>query len=133
MYNLDNKIKSVLYCFNSIPIYYIIFFIFIIIILVIFKNLLLILSNCFYIVSRNDYEDSALMSFYQISYLWYSAVGVFSVIIIGMLVSLVTGLQDVRKLNPKALSPLIHWIKPILPEGDLIGTEFVSNNGSILV
>ncbi|RXG68829.1 hypothetical protein Avbf_09996 [Armadillidium vulgare] len=75
-------------------------------------------------ILENDYEDSALMSFYQISYLWYSAVGVFSVIIIGMLVSLVTGLQDVRKLNPKALSPLIHWIKPILPEGDLIGTEF---------
>ncbi|KAB7501272.1 Sodium-coupled monocarboxylate transporter 1 [Armadillidium nasatum] len=75
-------------------------------------------------ILENDYEDSVLLSFYQVSYLWYSAIGVFSVIIIGMLVSLVTGLQDVRKLNPKALSPLIHWIKPILPEGDLIGTEF---------
>ena len=63
---------------------------------------------------------------YRISYLWFSAIGCFTVIIVGLLVSFLTGRQDVKKLNPKTISPAVFWLQKFIPGADQIGAEFVS-------
>ncbi|CAL4162038.1 unnamed protein product, partial [Meganyctiphanes norvegica] len=50
-------------------------------------------------------EQSDPLALYRLSYMWYSTTGCFIVIIIGMIVSFITGLQDVSELSPLLLSP----------------------------
>ncbi|XP_046639502.1 sodium-coupled monocarboxylate transporter 1-like [Daphnia pulicaria] len=55
------------------------------------------------------------LSIYHLSYMWYSTVGCFTVIIVGLIVSAITGLQDPRKLNPGLIcntGETIYWFLP---------------------
>lgn len=55
------------------------------------------------------------LAIYQLSYMWYSAVGCFTVVIVGMIVSAITGFQDPRKLNPGLVcntGDTIYWFLP---------------------
>ncbi|CAG0923130.1 unnamed protein product [Notodromas monacha] len=58
-----------------------------------------------------------LLELYGISYMWYAAIGCFTVIIVGMLVSLVTTLQDTSQLDPRVISPVMLKIMGRMPEG----------------
>ncbi|XP_065561213.1 LOW QUALITY PROTEIN: sodium-dependent multivitamin transporter-like [Artemia franciscana] len=56
------------------------------------------------------FEDSFIVSdtlgLYKVSYMWYSTIGCFTVIIVGIIVSFLTGAQDPRKLNPELICPV---------------------------
>ena len=43
---------------------------------------------------------------YYMSYMWYSTVASSVVVLVGMLVSLATGAQDPRRLDPRLIIPL---------------------------
>ncbi|XP_042241286.1 sodium-coupled monocarboxylate transporter 1-like [Homarus americanus] len=65
------------------------------------------------------------LAIYRLSYMWYSATGCFTVIVVGMLVTLVTGKQDVRALDPRCLSPAVLWLKNWIPGLDGLGEDYV--------
>lgn len=50
---------------------------------------------------------------YRLSYLWYTLMGTFVCIFVGMLVSFVTQPNDPRDIDPRLLAPFLRkWIKP---------------------
>ncbi|XP_060555332.1 sodium-coupled monocarboxylate transporter 1-like isoform X2 [Ruditapes philippinarum] len=53
---------------------------------------------------------------YTVSYMWYSGIGVCTVVVVGMVVSLITGITDTSKLNPKLICPIFDVFFPFLPE-----------------
>ncbi|XP_060555334.1 sodium-dependent multivitamin transporter-like [Ruditapes philippinarum] len=53
---------------------------------------------------------------YTVSYMWYSGIGVCTVVVVGMIVSLITGITDTSKLNPKLICPIFDVFFPFLPE-----------------
>ncbi|CAG0918825.1 unnamed protein product [Notodromas monacha] len=68
-------------------------------------------------------ESMPLLGLYSISYMWYSAIGCISVIVIGMLVSWFTGFEDMRKMNPDLISPGAVSFMKLLPQSwrDAVG------------
>jgi len=63
---------------------------------------------------QDDYEPLGL---YRLSYLWYSAVGCLTVVIVGMIVSAITGFQNPRKLNPDLICNTGENLFSFLPSG----------------
>ncbi|CAG0904702.1 unnamed protein product, partial [Darwinula stevensoni] len=80
--------------------------------------------------------DQLPMWLYRLSYLWYSMVGCWSVIAIGLVVSWATGMQNTRTLNPKLVSPIFRYLREKLPGalvfrlGLDIGDDYVSRASS---
>jgi len=78
---------------------------------------------------EDDYEP---LSIYQLSYMWYSAVGCLTVIVVGMIVSAVTGFQNAKKLDPNLIcntGQTLFWFMPENVKEFLrfnVGDEFVS-------
>lgn len=55
------------------------------------------------------------MSLYNLSYMWYSACGCLAVIVVGLVVSVLTGIQNPRKLNPVLIcntGQTLYWFLP---------------------
>ncbi|XP_066266083.1 sodium-coupled monocarboxylate transporter 1-like isoform X1 [Branchiostoma lanceolatum] len=50
-------------------------------------------------------ERPALAEMYNVSYLYYSLIAVLSVLIVGLIVSFITGAQDPAELDPRVISP----------------------------
>ncbi|KAK8751797.1 hypothetical protein OTU49_010357 [Cherax quadricarinatus] len=71
-------------------------------------------------------EPEEALGLYRLSYMWYSATGCFTVIIVGLLVTLVTGKQDVRAIDPRCLSPAVLWFKKWLPGLDGLGEDYIN-------
>ncbi|XP_022318074.2 sodium-coupled monocarboxylate transporter 1-like [Crassostrea virginica] len=61
-------------------------------------------------------EKNLFQDLYALSYMWYSATAVLFVVVVGMIVSLVTGPEDPKKLDPKLICPLFDILFPYLPE-----------------
>ena len=57
------------------------------------------------------------MSLYELSYMWYSATGCATVVVVGLIVSVLTGMQDPRKLNPALICNTGSNIFWFLPKG----------------
>lgn len=53
---------------------------------------------------------------YTLSYLWYSATALAIVVIVGMLVSFITGRQDPKKIDARLICPVFDIFFPFLPE-----------------
>ncbi|WAQ96842.1 SC5A8-like protein [Mya arenaria] len=53
---------------------------------------------------------------YTVSYLWYSPIAVLVCVVVGLFVSLITGIEDTKKLNPKLICPAFDIFFPYLPE-----------------
>ncbi|XP_068084240.1 sodium-coupled monocarboxylate transporter 2 [Anabrus simplex] len=49
---------------------------------------------------------------YRMSYLWYTALGTSTAIIVGLIVSFLTGPNDPKNVDPKLLTPVIHRFLP---------------------
>nr|CAD7595853.1 unnamed protein product [Timema genevievae] len=49
---------------------------------------------------------------YRMSYLWYSIIGTLTAIIVGLIVSFMTGPRDPKSIDPDLLSPVIHRFLP---------------------
>ncbi|KAF7274688.1 hypothetical protein GWI33_012641 [Rhynchophorus ferrugineus] len=63
---------------------------------------------------------------YRLSYLWYTLMGAFVAIFIGMLVSFMTKPNDPRDVDPKLLAPFIRkWIKPRQYQNELAANEII--------
>ncbi|XP_039768967.1 sodium-dependent multivitamin transporter isoform X2 [Ornithorhynchus anatinus] len=60
-------------------------------------------------------KPTGLRRFYSLSYLWYSAHNSTTVIIVGLLVSLLTGGMRGRDLNPHTLYPVLPRLLALLP------------------
>ncbi|XP_052782160.1 sodium-dependent multivitamin transporter-like [Mya arenaria] len=53
---------------------------------------------------------------YSLSYLWYSCLAMLIVCVVGIIVSLITGRQDPRKLDARLVCPIFDVMFPFLPE-----------------
>ncbi|XP_028995194.1 solute carrier family 5 member 6 [Betta splendens] len=61
-------------------------------------------------------HPSALKRFYSLSYMWYSAFNSFTVIIIGLIISFVTGPMKEEDVTPGTVYPLVGKLLCFLPE-----------------
>ncbi|XP_064456516.1 sodium-coupled monocarboxylate transporter 1-like isoform X1 [Ornithodoros turicata] len=83
--------------------------------------------------SRND----DIFVLYRLSYVWYSAIGCFLVIIIGMVTSLSTGCTKPSNVDPRTIHPLYNYVcKILLPSSlhdkFLVPTVEESGKGSLV-
>lgn len=67
-----------------------------------------------------NFIHSGLIEFYRVSYIWYSAIGSCLTVIVGLIVSFLTGPQDPRKLNPQLISPVVDSFVRWLLSDDLL-------------
>ncbi|XP_069691678.1 sodium-coupled monocarboxylate transporter 1-like [Periplaneta americana] len=61
---------------------------------------------------ENDLEIEEPFVLFRLSYLYLIVVGCFTVIVVGLPVSFLTGANDPSKMHPDLLSPVIHWMLP---------------------
>lgn len=54
---------------------------------------------------------------YRLSYLWLSAIGFIVVLIVGIVISLITGSTKGKSTDQRLLSPIVHWLCKFLPGG----------------
>lgn len=60
-----------------------------------------------------DYPDeSNVFPFYRLSFHWINPIGIFTVFIVGSIVSFITGCNDLEKIDPELISPVIHRFLP---------------------
>lgn len=64
---------------------------------------------------------SGTLGLYNLSYMWYSATGCFTVIVVGLVVSLLTGGRDLGTLDPRTLSPPLLWLRKWVPALRAVG------------
>ncbi|XP_032705439.1 sodium-dependent multivitamin transporter isoform X1 [Lontra canadensis] len=60
-------------------------------------------------------KPTGLQHFYSLSYLWYSAHNSTTVIVVGLIVSLLTGGMRGRTLNPRTIYPVLPKLRALLP------------------
>ncbi|NWR95222.1 SC5A6 protein, partial [Furnarius figulus] len=58
---------------------------------------------------------TGLQQFYSLSYMWYSAHNSTTVIVVGVLVSLLTGPMPSTALDPRTISPVVPRLLCCLP------------------
>ncbi|XP_063602363.1 sodium-coupled monocarboxylate transporter 1-like [Penaeus indicus] len=66
---------------------------------------------------------SGILGLYNLSYMWYSATGCFTVIVVGLVVSLLTGGRDLGTLDPRTLSPPLLWLRKWVPALRVVGED----------
>lgn len=76
------------------------------------------------LISEEPVQQEEALAIYRLSYMWYSATGCFTVIVVGMIISLITGTQNVRKLDPRLVSPGVFWFKRFIPKIDGLGEDY---------
>nr|XP_027220463.1 sodium-coupled monocarboxylate transporter 2-like [Penaeus vannamei] len=69
----------------------------------------------------NLVPPSGILGLYNLSYMWYSATGCFTVIVVGLVVSLLTGGRDLGSLDPRTLSPPLLWLRKWVPALRAVG------------
>ncbi|XP_026478813.1 sodium-coupled monocarboxylate transporter 1 isoform X2 [Ctenocephalides felis] len=57
-------------------------------------------------------DESDVFFLYRLSYHWVSPIGILTVLIVGLIVSLITGKQDVGRMDPELISPVLHRFLP---------------------
>lgn len=60
-------------------------------------------------------SPTGLQRFYSLSYMWYSAHNSTTVVLVGVLVSLLTGPTPAAALDPRTISPILPWLLCCLP------------------
>ncbi|EGV95869.1 Sodium-dependent multivitamin transporter [Cricetulus griseus] len=65
--------------------------------------------------STTQSKPTGLQRFYSLSYLWYSAHNSTTVIVVGLIVSLLTGGMRGRTLNPGTIYPVLPKLLSLLP------------------
>nr|XP_027227630.1 uncharacterized protein LOC113819622 [Penaeus vannamei] len=69
----------------------------------------------------DERPPSGILGLYNLSYMWYSATGCFTVIVVGLVVSLLTGGRDLGSLDPRTLSPPLLWLRKWVPALRAVG------------
>lgn len=57
-------------------------------------------------------DESEAFPLYRLSFLWINPIGILTVLLVGTIVSFISGAQDIRKIDPKLISPVIHRFLP---------------------
>ncbi|RZB39974.1 sodium-coupled monocarboxylate transporter 1 [Asbolus verrucosus] len=57
-------------------------------------------------------DESNVFPLFRLSYLWVTPIGVASTMIVGIIVSFLTGKTDIRYLDPELISPISQWMLP---------------------
>uniref|UniRef100_A0A182LWM8 Sodium-coupled monocarboxylate transporter 1 n=1 Tax=Anopheles culicifacies TaxID=139723 RepID=A0A182LWM8_9DIPT len=57
-------------------------------------------------------DESSVFPLYRLSYHWITPIGVVTVLIVGTVVSFITGPRDLRHIDPELISPVIHRFLP---------------------
>lgn len=65
------------------------------------------------------------LAIYKLSYMWYSATGCFTVIVVGLLITLFTGKKNVREIDPRLISPGVFWFRRWIPGIEDLGADYV--------
>ncbi|CAG5127308.1 unnamed protein product, partial [Candidula unifasciata] len=73
-------------------------------------------------------DRDATYPLYTLSYMWYSATAVLTCIVVGLIVSFLTGATDPKDLDPKVVCPLFDIMFPFLPERILKPLRFGVNH-----
>lgn len=69
-------------------------------------------------------EAESDFAIYHISYLWYTLLGATITITVSLIISLLSGFNDPRKMDPKLFAPCIRsWLKLEMKREEPIGTE----------
>lgn len=55
-----------------------------------------------------EHDESGVFPLYRLSFHWINPVGVISVLLVGTIVSFLTGPRDLTKIDPELISPVIH-------------------------
>ncbi|KAL3876307.1 hypothetical protein ACJMK2_034170 [Sinanodonta woodiana] len=66
--------------------------------------------------AASEVDQGMLYKLYTLSYIWYSATAVLTAVVIGLIVSLITGRTKSSDLDPKLMVPLFDIFCPFLPE-----------------
>ncbi|KAK3586083.1 hypothetical protein CHS0354_033206 [Potamilus streckersoni] len=66
--------------------------------------------------AASEPDHGPLYKLYTLSYIWYSATAVLTAVVIGLIVSLITGRTKSKDLDPKLMVPLFDIFFPFLPE-----------------
>lgn len=64
------------------------------------------------IVERNYPDESDVFPFYRLSFHWINPIGIFTVFIVGSIVSIITGCNNLNNVDPELISPVIHRFLP---------------------
>ncbi|XP_055376440.1 sodium-coupled monocarboxylate transporter 1-like isoform X2 [Condylostylus longicornis] len=84
------------------------------------------MNNSSLILSEINYPDeSNVFPLYRFSFDWISPIGIFTTVIVGTIVSFLTGPTDLKTIDPDLISPVIHRFLP--KECFLTSTEESSN------
>lgn len=57
-------------------------------------------------------DESGVFPLYRMSYLWINPIGIFSVLIVGTIVSFLTKPRNLKTIDPELISPVLHRFLP---------------------
>ncbi|XP_041363424.1 sodium-coupled monocarboxylate transporter 2-like [Gigantopelta aegis] len=67
-------------------------------------------------ISNADHDKSLVTELYTLSYMWYTATAVLTVVVVGLIVSFITGHNTPSNSDPHLFCPIFDVIFPWLPE-----------------
>lgn len=70
------------------------------------------IGNLTGIVERYYPDQSDVFPLYRLSFHWINPIGIFSVVIVGSIISYLTGGRKIEQIDPELISPVIHRFLP---------------------
>lgn len=70
------------------------------------------IGNLTGIIEPNYPDESDVFPFYRLSFHWINPIGIFTVIIVGSIVSCITGCNKLENVDPELISPVMHKFLP---------------------
>lgn len=70
-----------------------------------------------------------ILVIYRISYVWYSMIGCVSVVVVGLIVSLLTGYTRPSKVNPRTIHPIYNFLCGVMLPSSLHNKFMVKSAG----
>ncbi|XP_044736108.1 sodium-coupled monocarboxylate transporter 2-like isoform X2 [Chrysoperla carnea] len=75
-------------------------------------------------------EDEVFVLF-RMSYIFYTCFGTVVQIVVGLVVSWITGFNDLKEVNPDLISPVMHWVLPKQPVSEKEKEQYKSVEESL--
>ncbi|KAF4521053.1 hypothetical protein B566_EDAN008125 [Ephemera danica] len=67
------------------------------------------------LINLLDANTSDVLWVFRLSYLWYTGIGVFTTLVVGLAVSFATGANRIEDVDPRLISPVVRRFLPNLP------------------
>lgn len=69
-------------------------------------------TNVTHSLDNSVIHESEAFPLYRLSFLWINPIGIVTVLVVGTIVSYISGARDLRKIDPTLISPVIHRFLP---------------------